>query len=103
VGTTAQCLRAGKPMLMMPYSHDQPDNARRMRRLGVARTIQKSRYTSGRVAQMLREMLAEPGLAAQAAQVAEQMRGEDGVKTACDALEMLHGKSGGSVAARTKP
>ncbi len=103
VGTTAQCLRAGKPMLMMPYSHDQPDNARRMRRLGVARTIQKSRYTSGRVAQMLREMLAVPGLAAQAAQVAEQMRGEDGVKTACDALEMLHGKSGGSVAARTKP
>jgi len=33
VGTTAQCLRAGKPMLIMPYSHDQPDNARRMRRL----------------------------------------------------------------------
>jgi rhamnosyltransferase subunit B len=28
VGTTAQCLRAGKPMLIMPYSHDQPDNAR---------------------------------------------------------------------------
>ena len=27
VGTTAQCLRAGKPMLIMPYSHDQPDNA----------------------------------------------------------------------------
>ena len=35
VGTTAQCLRAGKPMLIMPYSHDQPDNARRMRRLKV--------------------------------------------------------------------
>ena len=30
VGTTAQCLRAGRPMLIMPYSHDQPDNARRM-------------------------------------------------------------------------
>src|ERR1035441_1925390 len=24
VGTTAQCLRAGRPMLIMPYSHDQP-------------------------------------------------------------------------------
>ena len=36
VGTTAQCLRAGKPMMIMPYSHDQPDNARRMRRLKVA-------------------------------------------------------------------
>ena len=39
VGTVAQCLRAGKPMLIMPYSHDQPDNARRMRRLKVARSI----------------------------------------------------------------
>jgi rhamnosyltransferase subunit B len=41
VGTTAQCLRAGKPMLIMPYSHDQPDNGRRMRRLKVARVIQR--------------------------------------------------------------
>ena len=42
VGTTAQCLRAGRPMIIMPYSHDQPDNARRMSRLGVARVIQRS-------------------------------------------------------------
>ena len=34
VGTTAQAMQAGRPMLVMPYSHDQPDNARRMRRLG---------------------------------------------------------------------
>ena len=45
VGTTAQCLRAGKPMLIMPYSHDQPDNARRMLRLKVARVIQRGNYT----------------------------------------------------------
>ena len=62
VGTTAQCLRAGRPMLIMPYSHDQPDNARRMRRLGVARLL-------GR---------------------------EDGVKTACDALERLLASKRGS-------
>ncbi len=93
VGTTAQCLRAGKPMLMMPYSHDQPDNARRMRRLGVARTIQKSNYTAERVAQTLRGMLADAELAARSASVAEQMRSEDGVKTACDALEALHART----------
>ncbi len=93
VGTTAQCLRAGKPMLMMPYSHDQPDNARRMRRLGVARTIQKSKYTADRVAEMLRGMLPDAVLAARAAQVAEQLRREDGVKTACDALENLHARA----------
>jgi UDP:flavonoid glycosyltransferase YjiC (YdhE family) len=90
VGTTAQCLRAGKPMLIMPYSHDQPDNARRMERLGVSRTIQKASYTSGRVARAVTSLLEKPEYAAQSTRVAEQLRGEDGVKAACDALEGLH-------------
>jgi len=90
VGTTAQCLRAGKPMLIMPYSHDQPDNARRMRRLKVAKSIAKKRYTPARVARRLKAMLAKPILWQRSALVAEQLRHEDGVKTACDALERLH-------------
>ncbi len=90
VGTTAQSLRAGKPMLIMPYSHDQPDNARRMKRLKVSRTIQKAKYTPARVTRALTGLLENPAYAAHAAQVAEQLRGEDGVKTACDALEALH-------------
>src|SRR5271154_5180332 len=60
VGTTAQCLRAGKPMLIMPYSHDQPDNARRMQRLKVARILRKSNFTPRRVARKLRQLLEKP-------------------------------------------
>jgi len=93
VGTTAQCLRAGKPMLIMPYSHDQPDNARRMRRLKVARVIQKARYTPLRVARRLKAMLGEPRLAKRAESVAKQLAKEDGVRTACDALEELYQSS----------
>lgn len=93
VGTTAQCLNAGKPMLIMPYSHDQPDNARRMKRLGVAEVIQKASYTPKLVTRKLRKILDEPALAAKALAVAEQMRGEDGVKTACDALEALYART----------
>ena len=89
VGTTAQCLRAGKPMLIMPYSHDQPDNGRRMRRLGVARVIQRENYTPARAAKKLKGMLDEPEFAARAAEVAEQLKGEDGVRSACNALEEL--------------
>ena len=93
VGTTAQCLRAGKPMLIMPYSHDQPDNARRMKRLGVSRTIQKSAYTPSRVAQILQAMLADPRYAAHANSAAQQLAKEDGLKSACDALEELYQKT----------
>ena len=92
VGTVGQCLRAGKPMLIMPYSHDQPDNARRMKRLGVAQVIQKSSYTPKKVTRKLRKMLDDPELAEKASAVAEQLRGEDGVKSACDALEALQAR-----------
>ena len=89
VGTVAQCLRAGKPMLIMPYSHDQPDNARRMRRLGVARVMERSLYTAARVAAALRAMLADGLLAARALEVAAQIKDEEGVSLACDALDEL--------------
>jgi UDP:flavonoid glycosyltransferase YjiC (YdhE family) len=90
VGTTAQCLRAGKPMMIMPYSHDQPDNARRMRRLKVAKVIQRGNYTPVRVARKLKAMLAEPLFALRATLVARRLEHEDGVRTACDALEELY-------------
>ena len=92
VGTTAQCLRAGRPMLIMPYSHDQPDNARRMKRLKVARVIQKAHFKPWRVARRLRSMLASEKLDARAREAAQMLAREDGVKTACDALEKLYRK-----------
>ena len=95
VGTTAQCLRAGKPMLIMPYSHDQPDNARRMRRLKVARVIKRSDYTPLRVARKIRSILEEPKYARRAQSVARRLANEDGVRSACDALEELWKKTKG--------
>ncbi|WP_263351019.1 glycosyltransferase [Acidicapsa acidisoli] len=89
VGTTAQCLRAGKPMLIMPYSHDQPDNARRMRRLKVARTIQKRYFTPLRVAKKLRKLLESPIYSHRAELTAQRLHSENGVVTACNALEEL--------------
>lgn len=93
VGTTAQCLKAGKPMLIMPYSHDQPDNARRMRRLKVSRTIQKVDYKPARVARKLQAMLNDPDYAARAQAVAQKLGWENGSKAACDALEALYAKT----------
>lgn len=93
VGTTAQCLAAGKPMLIMPYSHDQPDNARRMKRLGVAKVIQKANYTPQKVTRKVSKILDRPEIAQRAEVVAEEVSREVGVKTACDALEALHRKT----------
>ena len=61
IGTTAQALRAGKPMVVVPWSHDQPDNAVRLRRLGVARVTWRERYRAGRVARELAALLNNNG------------------------------------------
>jgi rhamnosyltransferase subunit B len=89
VGTTAQALRAGKPMLVMPYSHDQPDNARRVRRLGIAKVIQRHRYRADIAARVIGEMLAEPKYRERAAAIGAQVRAENGLLEAGDALEQL--------------
>jgi len=93
VGTTAQCLRAGKPMLIVPFSHDQPDNGRRMRLLRVGQVMQRGNYTPKRVARRLEAMLAAPQLAQRAKTVAQQLSKENGVRTACDTLEELYART----------
>jgi UDP:flavonoid glycosyltransferase YjiC (YdhE family) len=76
-------------MLVMPCAWDQPDNAARAVRLGVARTIPPAKYRAPRVAAELRELLDNPAYAARAQSVAAEICKEDGAKAACDALEGL--------------
>jgi UDP:flavonoid glycosyltransferase YjiC (YdhE family) len=87
VGTTGQALRAGRPMLVVPWGHDQPDNAERVRRLGVARTLDKNRYTARTAAAALSRLLDDPACAARAEEVGRRVRSEDGVAAACAAIE----------------
>lgn len=86
-GTTAQAMRAGVPQLVMPYSHDQPDHAARIQRLGIGLAIFRARYRADRVAPLLDQLLKSPKYRARAAAIGAQVRREDGVGAACDALE----------------
>ncbi|HEY9597512.1 MAG TPA: nucleotide disphospho-sugar-binding domain-containing protein, partial [Cyanophyceae cyanobacterium] len=87
IGTKAQALRAGRPTLVMPYSHDQPDNAARVERLGTSRTIPRKQYLASRVAHELRELLENPQYATKAAEIGRIIQAENGVAVACDAIE----------------
>jgi UDP:flavonoid glycosyltransferase YjiC (YdhE family) len=89
IGTTGLAMRSGRPMLVMPCAWDQPDHAERATRLGIARTVPRNHYTPDRVAAELRELLDNPAYLQRASKVGEQVRQEDGVQTACDALEKL--------------
>jgi len=87
IGTMAQGLRSGRPMLAVPYSHDQPDNAFRAKRLGVARIVYPPRYRAARVARELETLLSDASYASSAKRVAVEIGKEDGAQAACDAIE----------------
>lgn len=89
IGTLAQAMYAGRPMLVVPFSHDQLDNAERAEQLGIAKRIPRSRFSlhSGEAA--LRELLEDGRYGARATEIARRLRDEDGVAAACDRLEAL--------------
>ncbi len=89
IGTTSQVLRAGVPMLIMPYSHDQPDNAARCRRLGVSETIDRDEYQAENVARKLRKLLSDASYKKNAIEAKSIVDSENGTQTACDAIEEL--------------
>ncbi len=89
IGTTGQAMRSGRPSLVMPCAWDQPDNAERAARLGIARTITRNHYEPTRVVAELRLLLENPAYTQRAGEIATKVRQEDGVTSACDALEAL--------------
>jgi len=89
IGTTAQALRAGHPMLVVPFVNDQFDNAQRAAKLGVARVVHHQAYTAKRARAELTQLLSKSRYRSRAAEIGKRIRKEDGVAGACDALEEL--------------
>jgi UDP:flavonoid glycosyltransferase YjiC (YdhE family) len=87
IGTAAQGLAAGVPQLVMSMAFDQPDNAARAVRLGVARWLVAERFTADRVEEALGGLLTDPGVARATAECRERVRAADGIGLACDVLE----------------
>lgn len=89
IGTSAQALAAGAPQLVMPMAHDQPDNAVRLRKLGVADAIAPARYRADRVAAKLRRLLQDPAVAADCRTAAGRFVDTDALGEACRHVESL--------------
>jgi rhamnosyltransferase subunit B len=87
IGTTAQVMRSGRPALAMPLSHDQFDNAMRLKRLGMGRTISRRRYRASSVVRELQRLLRDPEYARRASEIGCKIRAEDGLAAACNAIE----------------
>lgn len=88
IGTTGQAMAAGRPMLVMPCAHDQPDNGYRCERLGIGLVIGRDQYHASRVAPLLDRLVREPSFAARAGEVAREVHAEPGAAGA--AQQLMH-------------
>jgi len=87
IGTLSQALAAGRPMLVTPVAFDQPDNAHRASRLGIARVLPFQRITVKKLTEHLAVLLADREGRDHAVKVGKQIRDENGAQRACDLIE----------------
>jgi rhamnosyltransferase subunit B len=90
IGTTAQALAAGVPQIVMPMGFDQPDNADRVRRLGVGVIVPPKRFTPANVVAAV-AALADPRTAAACRECAAKYAADDPLPETCRLIEELQG------------
>ena len=86
VGTTAAALAAGIPQVVVPFSHDQPDHAARVVRLGVGGRVMPNRLDAKSLADALRRLLGADDVRRRCEEIARKAR-RSGIGAACDAIE----------------
>jgi len=86
IGTSAQVLRAGRPALVIPWAYDQPDNAERLQRLGVSRTLSRRNCRAERLCAELDALLTRPEYPQRAQALAGRVQRENGATAAADCI-----------------
>jgi UDP:flavonoid glycosyltransferase YjiC (YdhE family) len=90
VGTSAQALAAGAPQLVMPIGFDQPDNAIRLQKLGVAQAIAPARFTPEAVAPALDRLLTSGPVREACRRWRGRVDSAASTRAACDLIEQRY-------------
>lgn len=90
--TSARAIRSGTPQVVLAHGVDRPDNAFRLRRLGLAEWLPAARWDPAEVSALLNRVLTDPGYRRRAADLAPTIDGSAALDAACRALEELVGR-----------
>ena len=89
IGSCAMALRCGVPSLVIPFAYDQPDNAARLRRLGVALTMPRNGISSELLASRLGRILDREQMREEALRLATRITPEEDMEQTIAALEAV--------------
>jgi UDP:flavonoid glycosyltransferase YjiC (YdhE family) len=87
IGTCAEALKAGLPSVVIPYAFDQPDNAERLRRLGVAEVLSRDAVDARNLTDKLDQLLKNPRRSQSAKQLAALIRPEEAMASTIARIE----------------
>ena len=88
IGTTSEALRAGIPQLIFPLAFDQPDNAERIKQLGVGDYLSPRKFTVPLLADRLSNLLISDQVKRNCSELSQKLR-SGGVKTIGEYLESI--------------
>jgi rhamnosyltransferase subunit B len=91
IGTTAQVMRSGCPSVVVPFAHDQFDNALRIAQLGLGVTLSRRKMTVANLISALEEVLNDGPIRARCQAMKEKLDAEDGAVEAAQILERSAG------------
>ena len=94
IGTTSAAFAAGIPQLIMPLSHDQPDNAARVHGLDVGDRLMPKHFTGTNVAKVLKRLLDSPDVKSRAADVASRCAAQNATAETVGLIEAAVSRPG---------
>lgn len=106
IGTLSKALKHGCLQLIVPLHTDQPDNARRAERLGVAKVIPIKNYNCNVVCNALSSLLSDTSISREAAVVSKKISSETGIDNAVEFIQKILNTGNTSIAGpvcRAKP
>lgn len=90
IGTVASSLRFGKYMLGIPFSHDQPDNCFRIKRMGLGDVLYYANFSKSTFKNKMENLLKnEKKFVENAKIISNQINNENGTKNAVNEINNL--------------
>jgi rhamnosyltransferase subunit B len=89
IGSTAQGLACGVPQLLMPMNFDQPDNAHRVRKLGVGDWLAPRRFTGETAAAALGRLIESHDVSEACRAIARKLAGDHALERTAECIEQL--------------
>lgn len=89
IGTIAHTLAAGIPQLTVPMGYDQPDNSKRLARLGASGLLLPKQYTVDAASRIIDDLLSSSAVREKCALFARRIAESDTRGECCDLAERL--------------